>query len=766
MIIPFVLLLLTVTTLGIKDNSETFDQAYISHIHNRWPLIFDTEFLESVWADSHFPDTNISAGCMEGLNRVGNSSSTNLLAFLNFFDSWGKPEPGILYGNDEFWGFYEECIDLKHTSIGETDFCIYSIIAKILDSTQSTMASDPYSFPFKVTLCMPHSCSPAEYAVVVNYTLLEASALINRQHFIDIDVEFYVNPKLTAQCPWRDETYDAGAISFLVLCGILASLVLVGSSIDGYQWLREEWLPTQMPTDKVKLDIKKPINNSDGDDDGVTNYGAIYDDTISQPLLEKTVFGKNKVVEIIKEFFLCFSWYKTAPAIFSTKRTKNAISCISGIGVLSMAWVILSRSYLVPFSLRLISDKWHFVDPVSTRFLRQLFTNSQSAYDTLFLLSGLSICYSTLQRMKRQDGKLSLIKFYAHKFVHVVPIYFFAVFFFYKIFLHVARGPNWNFREIHQCGDYWWTNIIFINNFYPTEIRDTCYTATWFISVEMQLFIFSPLFIYLLYFYWPVGLALITATISASCAAIGAIAGANDYNANQLQHDMRTGVIETSNVYYDIYYKPYYRANAYLIGIILGFVCFKKWKIPKHEGFVCFKNWKIPKYLLMVAPVYIGMACFVIGCILAVVFGLYDTWHDHKLSDFENIFYFTFSGTGWSIAVALLIYICHTGFGFVVNTILSWSFWIPLHRLTISVYLIQVMTVLFIYGSFQKRYFYTDYGLIVYFSCFMVFSYPVAALTSTFVQYPLLNIEKLVEKTCGLEEETPILLVNEDEDNK
>ncbi|XP_065899321.1 nose resistant to fluoxetine protein 6-like [Dysidea avara] len=754
MIIPFVLLLLTVSTFGM-DDPETIQAAnisYIRHVIDLWPQIFDAEIFGMIWEDP--PDANLSSRCRKGLYRVANATDTAPLNYLRFFDSWGKPEPGIMYGNDEYWGYYQECIDLKETVIGETDFCTFSFISKFYP-TKSTSTGVPYTFPFKVSLCLPHSCTTAEYASVIDLALIEATTRINRGDFFPIGIECYVDPDLTTQCPWRDETYNGGAIVFLVLCGILISLVLAGSSIDGYKWLCEEWLPTQIPDDKIKLDIEKPINTGNGHcgtKEDIASYGTINDDTISQPLLEKHIVGKNKLIEIIKAFLLCFSWYKTAPVIFSTKRTKDAITCISGIGALSMAWVILSRSYLVPFSLHLISDKWHFIDPVSTRFLRQLFTNSHSAYDSLFLLSGLLVSYSTLRRMSRQDGKLSVVKFYVHKFVHVVPIYYFMLFFFYKIFLHVAHGTNWNFREIHQCDDYWWTNALFINNFYPTEVHDTCYTATWFIAIEMQLFIFSPIFLYLLYYYWPIGLAAIAGTMSASWATIGAIAGPTEYNVNQLRHDMETGVIETGNVYYDIYYKPYYRANAYLIGITLGFVCFKKWKIPK-----------LP---LVRVPVYIGMVCFIISTMLAVVFGLYGTWHSHKFSDFENVFYFTFSGTGWSIAVALLIYICHTGFGFVVNTILSWSFWVPLYRLTISVYLIQVMTILFFNGTLQARFFYTDFSLIVYFSCHMVFSYSVAALTSTFVQYPVLNIEKLILKLCGSEEVTPIVLCNEDEEEE
>ena len=86
----------------------------------------------------------------------------------------------------------------------------------------------------------------------------------------------------------------------------MISLVLAGSSIDGYKWLCEEWLPTQIPNDKIKLDIEKSINTGNGHcgtKEDIANYGTINDDAISQPLLEKDIIGKNKVIEITKAFF-------------------------------------------------------------------------------------------------------------------------------------------------------------------------------------------------------------------------------------------------------------------------------------------------------------------------------------------------------------------------------------------------------------------------------------------------------------------------------
>jgi hypothetical protein len=45
------------------------------------------------------------------------------------------------------------------------------------------------------------------------------------------------------------------------------------------------------------------------------------------------------------------------------------------------------------------------------------------------------------------------------------------------------------------CGKYWWTNIIYVNNFIPSVWREQCFLWGWYLAVDMQLcihFLSSP----------------------------------------------------------------------------------------------------------------------------------------------------------------------------------------------------------------------------------------------------------------------------------
>lgn len=62
--------------------------------------------------------------------------------------------------------------------------------------------------------------------------------------------------------------------------------------------------------------------------------------------------------------------------------------------------------------------------------------------------------------------------------------------------------------------------IASVNNYYFTsDLEIQCMGVTWYTSVDMQLFIFSPLFVYLLWWRKAWGVAALTAV---TCASIGA----------------------------------------------------------------------------------------------------------------------------------------------------------------------------------------------------------------------------------------------------
>ena len=88
---------------------------------------------------------------------------------------------------------------------------------------------------------------------------------------------------------------------------------------------------------------------------------------------------------------------------------------------------------------------------------------------------------------------------------------------------------------------------------------------------------------------------------------------------------------------------------------------------------------------------------------VAVIYGIGDLLEEDTITSqswtpFASVIYNCFHKTGWSLALAWIVFSCHKGYGGIVNSFLSWEAWIPLSKLTYGAYLIHITcqtTVLF-----------------------------------------------------------------------
>ena len=86
----------------------------------------------------------------------------------------------------------------------------------------------------------------------------------------------------------------------------------------------------------------------------------------------------------------------------------------------------------------------------------------------------------------------------------------------------------------------------------------------------------------------------------------------------------------------------------------------------------------------------------------------------------SQVLYITFSKILWSLALSYIIFACVTLNGGVVNEFLSWSFWVPLSKLSFCAYLVHYSIVdTFIYA--QDHPLHTQWSIFVRF--FVIFAW-------------------------------------------
>jgi len=322
-----------------------------------------------------------------------------------------------------------------------------------------------------------------------------------------------------------------------------------------------------------------------------------------------------------------------------------------------------------------------------------------------------------------------------------------------NVYPYMFTGPLAKQTRLHgdkgQCAKYWWTNMLYINNFYPEEMGETvkdqtCLGWSWYLANDMQFHILAPAILSAFFFlekrfknsrYIHAGAytitivsCLITIIIRLVLLAVHEFPGLisagmmpdNPYLIGRRQDNL--------------YVKPYVRFSPYILGMLLGYVFSRKIKLPFNQRY---------------ASVFFWVMSFGFG--YAVVFGPYISGYKNEGDHFnktENVAYGALNEFTWSLAVAWVLYACHNGFAGVINSFLSWKFWIPLSRLTFGAYLLHPMVIFYFFLVQENPFHYQDNIMAFVYISNLFFSFAMAFLLAMFVEYPVLNLEKLLFKNA------------------
>ena len=77
------------------------------------------------------------------------------------------------------------------------------------------------------------------------------------------------------------------------------------------------------------------------------------------------------------------------------------------------------------------------------------------------------------------NWKISRLKFISSILYRLTPTYMFVLLFFDKMTPFLGEGPMWyTLQAGNTCDSYWWTNLLYINNFYPTKFSISVWLKT------------------------------------------------------------------------------------------------------------------------------------------------------------------------------------------------------------------------------------------------------------------------------------------------
>ena len=180
-----------------------------------------------------------------------------------------------------------------------------------------------------------------------------------------------------------------------------------------------------------------------------------------------------------------------------------------------------------------------------------------------------------------------------------------------------------------------------------------------------------------------------------------------------------------------IYIKPQTRIAPYIVGLILGYylAAYQHRAVKKQEPSRRFQ--------------LIGWTSATIAGFWSL-YGLYPSLQGWNWPIY-HVVYGAVHRLIFALAIAWLIFACHTGIGGYVNTLLSHRYLIPLSSLCYGVYLFHMIPVVLTYLIGDFPIWWTN-QLYVLVHCFvqLVLSYGFGFICAMIAELPALNIERLL----------------------
>ncbi|GBM27687.1 Nose resistant to fluoxetine protein 6 [Araneus ventricosus] len=645
--------------------------------------------------------------CVQDLEYVFRSLLPPSDWSMKMVDSFGKPESALLLGNSKWLGEYDECLKVYAPPNGKTGvgdfhgkYCTISI----------PLVLENMTLPLSTAVCLPDSCNPnATFNGIFN----KLSTNFNMTGMNERVESILSNATIT--CKSKSKELTTGAIVVLVLLSIIALPAVIGSSITALEhYMRTK--AAKEPSCAANTGDKSSLN---GDVETASNDGALLRGANNEVKLPAWL-------EKCKPFFNCFCIFTNGEKILNTASAEGQLPCLHGIRFLSITWVIICHCYTATMSsVRNTLEMVDFMD----HWTLQVIMNGYFSVDSFFVLSGFLVGYVYFQAAAKTDGKIPWLYFYIHRYIRLTPVYMLVLAFYTTVSPFLGSGPLWpEYTVIQGCKDSWWWNLLYFNNF-QTQANQ-CMGWSWYLADDMQFYIISPLFLITLYRWPKIGYSLLGLFFCITFTANFAITYEYDLiagmaNIIEYAKDIQTYEAKLTDFSTMIYIKPYTRVGAYLVGLLLAYIIYKRKQNNSGK--------------LNTITLWIGWL-LASGIALACQFGLYH----QKLSTVETSFYNALNHIGFSLSLAWVIFVCVIGQGDAVNSILSWKALIPLSRLTYCAYLVHPIVQITYFVSIKRLIEFNHINAIMLNVGTLFISYAAALVTSLLLESPVIRLERLL----------------------
>ncbi|KAJ3439218.1 o-acyltransferase [Anaeramoeba flamelloides] len=529
--------------------------------------------------------------------------------------------------------------------------------------------------------------------------------------------------KIIADCS-EPKKIDGGGIAYACVLCLIALFVVLGTSIQ-YFFIENRWVLFGEKHDAPQKEKQIQVNDNDEESSSLSGFVTSSSSlSESKPILKnentKSKFESNP----FSIFLLQFSLIKNLRRL--NFYNPNSFHILDSIRTISMFWIVLGHQYEF---LRFTTKRPEVFNQWVKEFPYQIIGGAEFAVDSFFFMSGFLVTYYIYKELKAK-GKMNFLLYLVHRCLRLWPTMIFGILFAWKILYYMGSGPvftTFQNRMDNTCKKYWWTDVLFINNYYPTDYESQCLGQLWYLANDFQMHFFTPLFVYVFIKSKKYSWILIGALFAGSFAYLISMTIIHNFPADPLTQDL--------DFHHLIYSKPYARLPAYLVGLCLALLL----TYPKFQNLFTFKIKPLFRY---------AMYCAIFATTFALVFSTYGLMKSDGKSwnQAQNTIYVSFSKFFWAIAVGMIVFLALCNYGGPIKQILTHRVWAPLARLTYGVYVLHPSIIIWWIFNNRSSFFAYKIKMIWLYCAFLVFSYIASLIMNVMIESPFMNLEKLIFK--------------------
>uniref|UniRef100_A0A0P5TA70 Nose resistant to fluoxetine protein n=1 Tax=Daphnia magna TaxID=35525 RepID=A0A0P5TA70_9CRUS len=703
-------------SLDSEDIFEKLRKSITQELEDTGAIVDFPSVLHNVFAalkSSSFPTavaTNISEKCLKDSQLYVHSLYVNSsLWALQMQESSAQLPPGLFGSNNiHADGLFDECLAVRAPGF-DGQYCSVSFMPQAVDESEILPPTEVNEKSNFITI----------FQILGN--LLGTDRIKPKRAVADPNT--YIYPSTTFCLPSSCSAADLGqAVAELIGSYVIANISLVTVTDEQFCFKESNDPP---PFDGVTITVIVVLSLV-----GLLVVAATVHEAWRMYCgtdFDSKTDGKALTV------FHCFSALSNGRKILSMKVSASSANdnfgCIHGIRFFSTCWVVLGHTFSLAASRTM--NRKALVEDFKTVGMQSI-GNATVSVDTFFLMSGLLVSYLLLRELDRTKGKFNAGLYYLHRYLRLTIVYAFILGFIAALTVYLGTGPYWYNVTLYSnaCRNAWWRQFLYINNLFPLDPDYGCMGQTWYLAVDMQLFVISPLIVYPLWRWKKPGLAWL-AFIAVLCqASIFFVYARDDLSATLWV--TRTDELGNFANYFDHYYvKPWTRAPPYLIGIWAGWYL----HVTKQS------QQRLSKLLVSLG----WTLSTAVG--LAIIYGLTPYVDQSKVPEVSPVVQMTYGPlhrTAWAFVIAWIIFACSRGYGGFVNRLLSWKGFLPLGRLTYCVYLIHFDFLIIFYAALRKRFYYSLPDQFT--TCFgiLLICFGMAFVVSVSLEASFLNLEKFI----------------------